>query len=267
MQKDRPMSCGTEERSQTPCCCPGKCDYYEVARKTSIAGGNKLVSQMVEVNDANVLEVDAQDWSPGTTVTRVGVAVQFGNDAINWTQVDLTPVMFFNAPGSKSGVLTGFSAKYARLVFTSAGRTTRLSAGIRLRTEVPALIKADGPILPGLEEAEPGVERDYFLLADRLFVALGSSVTLAPVSMADRNAVQLEIVVVQPAGLPISASVEGSDDTQNWETLASYSGLAFGYNAPSALTSVTHRFVRARVSGPQALSDGIVELGMSLSKR
>ncbi|KAF0244128.1 MAG: hypothetical protein FD180_2789 [Planctomycetota bacterium] len=265
--KDRLMTCGAETKSESPCCCPGKCDYYEVARKIAFSGAQALVSEMVEVRGANAVEIDAQLLSLTGTYS-IRVLFEFSDDGVNWTRAPSVPFILLSAPGAQSALVSGISGKFVRLAFL-AGTTgsARMSAGVRLRTEPPILVKAEGPILPGLEAADPGADTDYFLLADRLFVALGTSVTLAPVSMTDRNALRLEIVVVQPAGLPISADVQGSNDTQTWETLSSFTGLAFGSNAPAAVTGISHRYVRAKINGPQALSNAIVELGMTLSRQ
>jgi hypothetical protein len=216
-------------------CCreEGRADYFEVARKVSISGSTQLLTQMVEMEDANVVEIDAQDPGQATTIASVTVQLEYGNDAIHWTQVSPTPSIQFQAPGSKSGVVAGISARFVRVVFRGSGRTTRLFAGIRLRTEPPILTKPVESLLPGLLVPRAGEEEAYFLLADRLSVAQASSETLPPVSMADFNAVRIEMTVIQTtSGLTIGADIEGSDDAQTWETLRSNTGIGFGCSSP-----------------------------------
>jgi hypothetical protein len=266
-RKDTPMSCGNGQSTEAPCCCPGKCDYYEVARKLAVSGSQNFLTETIEVKDANVIEVDAQDFSSAVTVASVTVQVQTGNDSINWTQQGTSPAITFQGPGSKSGVLAGVSAKYARLVLRVAGRNTRISGGIRLRTEAPKLTPPNEGVIPGLEAPVQGRDEDYVLLADRLSVAPAASAILAPVSMAGRNTVQLEITVIQTTGgLPISVDLQASNDTQTWETLRSYTGLGYGYSSPASFEDVTHKYVRVRVNGPQALGPAEIALGMALSR-
>lgn len=245
----------------------GSCNYYEVARKLAISGSQRLVSEMIEVRGANVVEVDVQDFSSAVTAVRVGVQLQYGNDGVNWTEVTLTPLMFFQAPGSKAGVVTNVSARFVRLSFQDNGRTTQLAAGIRLRTEPPRVTRGLEKILPGLEPSLPGVVHDYLLLADRLSVAQASSAFLAPVSMRDFNTVQLDITVfATTSGLPIGVDVQASNDAQTWETIRSFNGIGVGASAPAAIPDVSFRFVRVKVNGPQALGPAELALGMKLSK-
>ncbi len=56
----------------------------------------------------------------------------------------------------------------------------------------------------------------------------------------------------------VTVVLQGSNDRQNWITVATYSSLALGYNQPASTTGVTFAYVRAKysvVGGGKAVAD------------
>jgi hypothetical protein len=264
------MRASTDVQAESSCCGrEGAADYFEVARKLALAGSARMALEAVEVEDANVVEVDAQMLSQSGTLS-VEINLDGSEDAHNWIQLNATsPLIRLSRIGASQAAVSSVSSRFVRTRVASGGTgSSRVSVGIRLRTEPPILMKPVESPLPGLLVPRAGEEDAYFLLADRLSVAQASSATLPPVSMADFNAVRLEIVVIQTtSGLTIGADIEGSNDAQTWETLQSNTGIGFGYSSPSTLFDVSHRFVRVKVTGPQAFGPAELALGLYLSRQ
>lgn len=62
------------------------------------------------------------------------------------------------------------------------------------------------------------------------------------------NTVKLEatLFVLSGGASSLSATLQGSNDKQNWSTITTWTGLATGYNTPAAETDVPFAWVRVK---------------------
>lgn len=72
------------------------------------------------------------------------------------------------------------------------------------------------------------------------------------------NTVKLEatIFALILGATSVTATLQGSNDKQNWTTLTTWAGLTTGYNQPAAVTDIPFRWVRlqwAVVGGGRAV--------------
>ncbi|KAF0241704.1 MAG: hypothetical protein FD180_4298 [Planctomycetota bacterium] len=90
----------------------------------------------------------------------------------------------------------------------------------------------------------------HFTLARKLFVPNVAAYDFSrAVSFGVfENTVKLEATIYALTGgaSSVTATLQGSNDKQNWTTVTTWSGLVTGYNQPAAVTDIAFRWVRLR---------------------
>ncbi len=72
---------------------------------------------------------------------------------------------------------------------------------------------------------------------------------LSPAANLDGNAVQLTATIANLGGATsLTIVLEGSLDLNNWSTVATYSSLGYGFNAPAKTTGIAFAFVRLKLT-------------------
>ncbi len=106
----------------------------------------------------------------------------------------------------------------------------------------------------------------YAELADKLVVTSAVDQFTPAVPMAGANNVQLNVVVVVLAGgATLTFDIQGSNDLQNWTSLATISPTVVGYDASGVAATVGWQYVRVRVKSDNA-SPSIVTIGANTAQ-
>jgi hypothetical protein len=105
----------------------------------------------------------------------------------------------------------------------------------------------------------------YTRVASNVAVVSGTPGYSQAVSMADANALQLDLTLIAKGGGDLGVQVEGSNELENWDAIGSSVDLtAIGYNQTAdatKFTGIAHQYVRLKytqsVSGTAIISAGI----------
>ncbi len=235
-------------------CCPGRMPRSKATRRLAehlcVTAATDECLPAVSMDGDDAVLVDTVVFAR-PEISGAVFAVEGSNDGDNWTTlfgVETRQV------GYKAGQGTGIDFRYVRVRVTVTGDGPTIAA-VGLRTAKLGSSFRDA-------ELETGT---YTRLAEHVSVVDRVDQATYPVLMGDANRASVDIEVLASPGDP-SASVviylEGSNNLQNWSSLAFDSAIYTGYQTLEQ-GGIAFRYIRIRFAASGNLTPFIVAAGVN----